>query len=201
MANSDSIKNNTDINKPENNNGSNNVKKSEVFELISNFFFSFFFTFFAIIAISQILLRIFGFHMLNVETGSMQPELPVNSLIFVQQIDPSEIKKGDIITFVINQNGVLATHRVKEVHTGSRTFVTKGDANNTDDGEILWDNVVGIVRFKIPKIGKFFQTITSQQNRPVVIALIIILVVAISVWEVIIKIIDKIREKKSADSA
>ena len=128
-----------------------------------------------------------GFTLLNVETGSMQPELPVNSLIFVQRVDPEEISQGDIITFVLNENGVLATHRVREVNSASRTFITKGDANNTADAPVMWDNVVGKVRFKIPKIGGLFEKITSVKNRPVVIAIIACLVVGMFVSDEMVK--------------
>ena len=169
----------------------NNITKSktETFELISNFLFSFFFTFFAIIAVGQVGLKLFGFNMLNVETGSMEPVLPVNTLVFVQSAEPETIKEGDIITFVINEKGTLATHRVININSGKRIFVTKGDANNTDDGSISWDNVVGVMRFKIPKIGGVFQIITAPENRPLIITVIVILLVGIFIWETAVKII------------
>lgn len=170
-------------------------KKKESFELITNFFFSFFLTIFIIISISMITLKIFGFILLNVETGSMQPELPVDSLIFVQKVDPAEISEGDIITFVLNENGVLATHRVQEVDNDSRIFVTKGDANNTVDAPVMWDNVVGKVKFKIPKIGGFFETVTSTENRPVVIIIIACFVIGMFVFEYVVKFI---KNKKRA---
>ena len=84
----------------ESSNENNIIKsKTETFELISNFLFSFFFTFFAIIAVGQVGLKLFGFNMLNVETGSMEPVLPVNTLVFVQSAEPETIKEGDVISF------------------------------------------------------------------------------------------------------
>ncbi len=171
-------------------------KKSEKAELISNFFFSFFFTFFVLIVIGQAALHFMGFSLLNVQTGSMSPKIPVNTLIFVQSTDPAEIREGDVITFVINQQGTLATHRVIKINSGSRTFVTKGDANNTDDGNISWDNVVGVVRFKIPKIGGFFQLVTDPKNRPVMIAVIAALLVSSFIWDFALNIRKKRRLKK-----
>lgn len=174
----------------ESSNENNIIKsKTETFELISNFLFSFFFTFFAIIAVGQVGLKLFGFNMLNVETGSMEPVLPVNTLVFVQSAEPETIKEGDVITFVINEKGTLATHRVININSGKRIFVTKGDANNTDDGSISWDNVVGVMRFKIPKIGGVFQIITAPENRPLIITVIVILLVGIFIWETAVKII------------
>ncbi len=173
------------------------TKKKERLELVLNFFFYFFLTIFVIISVALVLLNFFGFILLNVETGSMQPELPVNSLVFVQKIEPEKIEQGDIITFVMNKDGVLATHRVKEINKSSRTFTTKGDANNTDDPPVLWDNVVGVVRFKIPGIGAVFGAVTSAGNRPFVIAVIACLVAGMFARDFVKKYRKK---KKSADS-
>ena len=90
---------------------------------------------------------------------------------------------------IINEKGTLATHRVININSGKRIFVTKGDANNTDDGSISWDNVVGVMRFKIPKIGGVFQIITAPENRPLIITVIVILLVGIFIWETAVKII------------
>ena len=107
----------------------------------------------------------------------MQPTLPVNTLVFVQKVDPKEIAEGDIITFVMNEEGIPATHRVIRTDTASRTFVTKGDANNTEDPPVIWDNLIGKVKFKIPGIGGLFEIVTSEKNRPVVITIIVCLVI------------------------
>lgn len=179
----------------DNKNKKTNEKSKETVELIANFLFSFSLTIFIIISVCMIALKIFGFTLLNVETGSMQPELSVNSLIFVQRIDPAEISQGDIITFVMNEEGVLATHRVQNVDSGSRTFVTKGDANNTEDPPVMWDNVIGKVRFKIPGVGGCFQTLTSAENRPAVIIIIACFVIGMFVFEYAVK---WIRKKKQA---
>lgn len=160
--------------------------------------FAFFFTVFIIIAAAMVVLNLSGFSMLNVETGSMQPELPVNTLVFVQRVEPSEIKKGDVITFVMNEQGTLATHRVQRVDDVSHTFITRGDANNTDDPPVIWENVVGKVQFHIPGIGRFFEVVTSSENKPVVIIIIAILVIGMFVFDYAVKIIGKNKRKKQA---
>ena len=93
----------------------NQENKSELKELIGDFIVTFLLTFFTLIALAQVALNLLGFVLLNVKTGSMEPNYPINSLLFVKKTNPSEINKGDVITFVIDENGTLATHRVMEI--------------------------------------------------------------------------------------
>lgn len=164
-------------------------------ELVGDFIFTFLFTFFALIAVIQVVLNFSGFTMLNVRTGSMEPDYPVNSLVFVKKIDTVEIAEGDVITFVIDEKGTLVTHRVVAVHSEKQTFTTKGDANNTEDGEVLWANVVGRVEFALPKVGYIFMVITDPGNRPIVIAVIAVLAGVSFVWEIAGKVWRKKRKE------
>lgn len=72
---------------------------------------------------------------LAVGSGSMEPSLPVHSLIFVEEVDPQEVRVGDIITFDPPGTTPRVTHRVVErERRGSRWyFRTKGDANPAPD--------------------------------------------------------------------
>ena len=56
----------------------------------------------AIIVISGVALlgQLAGFHLFSVESGSMTPEYPVDSLIIVREVEPESIQPGDVITFV-----------------------------------------------------------------------------------------------------
>ena len=52
----------------------------------------------------------------------------------------------------------VVTHRIIDVYDedGERMFVTKGDANNAQDMDpVSADKVVGLYRFRIPKLGDF----------------------------------------------
>jgi len=68
--------------------------------------------------------------------------------------DPENITYGDPISFVLNGQGATVTHRVVDVDREERSFTTRGDANEVDDGApVLYENVLGIVRFHIPVVG------------------------------------------------
>lgn len=99
--------------------------------------------------------RILGFRVFNVLSGSMEPTYSTGDLIYVKTVkDKSTIQVGDPITFILNENLVVATHRVVEVDTEKQLFYTKGDANNTvDSAPVHYNNVIGVPQFSIPYLG------------------------------------------------
>lgn len=110
---------------------------------------------------------ILGVTPMVVLSGSMSGDAPdhieAGDLIFVVPIKASKLKVGDVITFM--QGKTVVTHRIIEITTdqsGKLQFRTKGDANNTEDTELVSEsNLVGIYRGRIPKVGDlviFMQT-------------------------------------------
>ncbi|MBB6214347.1 signal peptidase [Anaerosolibacter carboniphilus] len=98
---------------------------------------------------------IMGYKPLTVLTGSMQPILDPGDMIVIREKDPNDVKAGDIITYRIDQD-TLVTHRVVAVidEAGGLSFRTKGDANNTEDQDLVpKERLVGALAFNIPKGG------------------------------------------------
>lgn len=98
--------------------------------------------------------RIIGLQPFCVLSGSMEPEYHVGSLIYVKKTEPEEIKVGDPITFVLNEELTVATHRVIEIDSENQRFYTKGDANeNPDSKPVHFKNLIGRPVFSIPYLG------------------------------------------------
>ena len=96
-------------------------------------------------------------------SGSMEPAIPAGSIVFAREVAAEEIKTGDIITyFAVNGGTEVVTHRVKDI-TGDSRFITRGDANNTDDSPISYEQVIGRVMFKIPGVV-FFRNVMQSAN-------------------------------------
>ena len=79
-----------------------------------------------------------GYTLFRITTGSMEPTYPVDTLILVKKTDPSQIQKGDVISFYSSDpalGGAVNTHRVTGVQTDGThwSYKTKGDANNVED--------------------------------------------------------------------
>lgn len=115
-----------------------------------------------------------------VMTSSMEPELPVGSLVFVQPTAYEEIHIGDDITFVRDQNLTLVTHRVIEKDDKTQFITTQGIANNSADAPVNYQNIVGKVIFHIPYIGHFVIWISTTKGK-IICEIIIVAIVAFSI--------------------
>ena len=95
--------------------------------------------------------EIFGFSQLVVTSGSMEPAFSAGDMILIRQEEDYEL--GDIVTFRLS-GGDLVTHRIVGSVEGS--FITKGDANNTEDDDLLNPaQIVGRLVACIPAVGSF----------------------------------------------
>lgn len=182
-------------------------KRKKLLEKIINIFLNILICLFGIILLVIIYERIqvsilkndyssfFGYSTFEVLTGSMEDALSPGDMVVVK--NTSDIKLNDIITFKKDNNYI--THRVIEIK--GETYVTKGDANNTDDGEIVKSQVAGKVVKVFPKLGIIKRVLF---NPYVLIALIITLYLISSLFrrgkkmkikEFILKVIDLVKEK------
>ncbi len=126
--------------------------------------------------------RIMGYRVFNVISGSMEPTYSIGDLIYVKEVEPEEIKVGDPITFVMNENLVVATHRVERVEQkeGELYFYTKGDANkDSDESPVHEKNVVGVAKFSIPFLGYVSDFVQNPPGMYIAIALGVVLIVAV----------------------
>ncbi len=106
----------------------------------------------------------FGFGAAVVVSGSMEPTLEVNDLIFVRERADYEI--GDIVVYQSGQN--LIVHRI--IAREGERITTQGDANNVADAPIQINAVKGKVISRIP----FFGSIVNVLKTPLVGILILI---------------------------
>lgn len=106
-----------------------------------------------IFAILLVGVRLFGIQVFSVISGSMEPEYPVGSLIYVKDVDPSEVEVNDVITYIL-PNDMPSTHRVIAIDEENQLFYTKGDANKVEDGApVHFENLIGTPIFTIPLLG------------------------------------------------
>lgn len=98
--------------------------------------------------------RLVGLNVYTVISGSMEPTYSVGDLIYVKKVAPQSIQVGDPITFVLNEDLVVATHRVVAVDAANQRFTTKGDANEIEDAApVHFNNLIGKPVFAIPLLG------------------------------------------------
>jgi signal peptidase len=105
-----------------------------------------------IVGLSFVIAYFCGIQPFVVESGSMEPEIHVGSVCFVNtKVKYEDIKVNDIIAFK-TKTGMRVTHRVIDILPEG--FETKGDANASKDGpKITQEDYMGKTIFSIPKIG------------------------------------------------
>ena len=101
------------------------------------------------------ILLICGMKLYCVETGSMEPDYPVGSMVVVERVWFDQLKEGDVITYVVSDNTVV-THRLIGIDTEHQLLTTKGDNSNVADASpVSYKNVIGRVKFGIRGVGYF----------------------------------------------
>ena len=99
-----------------------------------------------------------------VVSGSMEPQIPVGSMVYVRECTAEDLEAGDIIAF--SSNGSVVTHRVTDNDKEKKELHTKGDKNPLEDMQaVSYDSVIGKYVFHLPYMGfagAFFSTFPGR---------------------------------------
>ncbi len=120
----------------------------------------------AVIAVSVPLSvpRLFGYEAYDVVSGSMEPAIPIGSVVYVGTAEPENVQPGEIIAFY--SNGVVVTHRVIENRFVVGRFITKGDANAENDvNPVAYNEFIGVVKYHIPMLGNYLMIFSKQVTK------------------------------------
>ena len=118
--------------------------------------------------------RLFGYHIYSVVSGSMEPAIPTGSLVYVRETSPEQVGAEEVIAFYgARDSASIITHRVVENRVVMGEFITKGDANQTEDmNPIPYENFIGSVVYSIPALGRAAELLTSHDGKLVAGAVI-----------------------------
>ncbi len=112
--------------------------------------------------------RLMGYEIYNVVSGSMEPEIPIGSILYVEKIPPEEIREDDVIAFWSNDS--VIAHRVVKNKIVEGTFTTKGDANAEEDmNDVEYGALIGRVSSHYPMLGQMMVVYTSTVGKVYVI--------------------------------
>ena len=116
--------------------------------------------------------RFMGYEVYNVVSESMEPALPMGSMVFVRQTDWHDIEIGDVIAFY--SGGAVVTHRVTSNVTYKGEFLTKGDANEEEDiSGVPYDQVIGRVEKHVPYLGELTAMMATSLGKLYLLTLLL----------------------------
>lgn len=136
-----------------------------------------------------------GYSMFTIITESMAPEYKVYDMVIAKKIKEQDIKIGDDVVYLGKKSdfaGKIVTHRVIDIETknGIKYFHTKGIANDTEDPEIIANQVLGKVVLK----ASILSLISRVVNNPYGFYFVIFVPFGIIL---VMEVIDIVEEKRS----
>lgn len=137
-------------------------------------------------------------------SGSMEPVLKTNSMVFTDYSIPFEdIEKGDIIRYDNGEIDRNVVHRVFQVNyiDGRKTILTKGDNNEFMDSWVVTEEnykakVVGNTTILKPVVDLFYGDITKLSSFDLALRSMILCMFLIVLVILVVLIIYKIRKKR-----
>ena len=174
-----------------------------------------------VLAIALVGVRFVGLTPYTVLSGSMEPTYHVGSLIYVKDVDPAAITPGTPITFVVNEDLLVATHRVVDVKVLTTAqepvldeegnplmeeipleeptyyFQTKGDANDDVDGApVHYKNVIGTPVFTVPLLGYLSSWLQTREGMIMGISIALVLIILTFLPDMLSAVDDEPKKQK-----
>lgn len=137
--------------------------------------------------------NLFGYRVYIVASGSMIPTYNIGDTLLIKEMDASNIKKGDAVTYIgddVGIDGMIITHQVQEVEMGEDRkyyFHTKGIANNIEDPIVSEEQVLGKVVYRFFLLSFIGRITTSKLLLFCFIAIPIAILIAIEIIKLIYK--------------
>ena len=118
--------------------------------------------------------RAFGYQPYTVVSGSMEPAIPIGSLVYVKNQEPDGIGTDEVAAFYKNGDpGTIIIHRVVENDKVSGQLTTKGDANAEADFEpVAYSDCIGRVEMVFKGLGSWADMLTSSAGKKALFFLI-----------------------------
>ena len=115
-------------------------------------------------------------------TGSMEPTIHVNDMVFV--LRRPDYRIGDIVMY--SDGNATVTHRIVAINPNG--YVTRGDANNTPDDPMPIERIIGKVIFVIPRSGILMGFLKSPYG---IVSIVLIFIV----MEILTKLYHQMKEE------
>lgn len=124
--------------------------------------------------------KIFGYSVMQIVSGSMEPDIPTGSYILIKEIPPEDVAVGDVITFFSDDPRIYGypnTHRVVEapiMGEDGLVFVTQGDANDAHDPvPARADALIGVHVKTLSGLTRFAEWLSSGAMIPMLLILLL----------------------------
>ena len=131
-----------------------------------------------LIALLKIIPVFFGYQSFVVLSGSMEPTLPIGSVVYIDSHNKLP-DVGDIAAYQVSES-VRVTHRIVDVAEDG--YIFQGDANSAPDfNTVSRQQIIGAYAFHIPILGYILSVFHGWMAVVTLIVLIVINIIP-DVW-------------------
>lgn len=176
------------------------IKNSKIFKwikiLIQTFVVIFLIGFVVVVFLQRISdnkISFFNYRMFTVVSGSMKPKYDVGDVLISKEVDPSQIKVGDTISYEgIDgdfKNKVI-THEVIGIETdenGKYLFRTMGLANIFEDPIVLEEQLYGIVIYKSLLLSTIYRIVGTNFGFYILIILPLLFIIGYEIFQTLLE--------------
>lgn len=147
-------------------------------------------------------LSIMNYRMFTVISGSMEPLYKIGDVLIAKEVEPSEIKVGDKISYLGRANNFankVVTHEVvgiDKTEDGKYLFHAKGLANIVEDPIVYEDQLYGKVIYKCLLISFVYKIVSTNIGFYLFIIIPVLYIVS---SEIISIMVDKEEKRRSKE--
>lgn len=144
-----------------------------------------------------------NYRIFTVVTGSMEPKYKIGDVLIAKEKDPSEIKIGDAISYMVEKGEIknnVVTHEVVNItkdETGAYLFHSKGLANLVEDPIVHEKQLYGVVVYKTKLLSYIRKIISTDLGMLLLIIIPILYIIISEMIAILIEKEEKRREKSS----
>lgn len=142
---------------------------------------------------------LFNYRMFVVASGSMEPKYNVGDVLISKEVEASEIKVGDVISYQGRQLDLqdkIITHQVVSIEKdkdGKYLFHTKGLSNAVEDPIVYEKQVYGVVKHKMFLLSIIYKILGTRFG----LLLIVIPIFYIVGSEIVIAMLEKEEKRRT----
>jgi signal peptidase len=187
----------------------NKLKENKILKTIYNIIYYIMFALVALLLIVVILQRttnnnvsLGGFRVFNIVTPSMVPKYIVGDVLLSKEVPINDLKVGDDVVYLGEKSdfaGKYITHQIINIEInsdGTKSFHTKGIANDVEDPLVNQNQIKGIVVYKFLTLSFMSKIMTNLYS----MYFVIFIPIAIIIFMNILKIISNKNEEDNDNS-
>ncbi|MEI7743765.1 MAG: signal peptidase I [Chloroflexota bacterium] len=119
------------------------------------------------VVFARVIPAVSGASTLVVGGGSMEPAIPIGSVVVASPVVPADLAVGDVVSLQVGPDRAIFTHRITRLvpREDGLWIETKGDANAAIDPSIIpATDVIGRVTTTIPSLGFLVVLLSTFQG-------------------------------------